>query len=163
MSETPRYYVPHSSVWPIVGSVALFITAYGAANYIQQSTVKVTTATGSVAGIACFWATYTVKRILHIDDSLDVFPVHGIGGIIGTLLTGVFVGVLGGAGLAEGVTVGRQVGIQFVGVIATIIWCAVVSLVIFKLLDITIGLRVTEEQETEGLDLTLHDEKGYNW
>ena len=118
---------------------------------------------GSVAGIACFWTTYTVKRILHIDDSLDVFPVHGIGGIIGTLLTGVFVGVLGGAGLAEGVTVGRQVGIQFVGVIATIIWCAVVSLVIFKLLDITIGLRVTEEQETEGLDLTLHDEKGYNW
>ncbi len=74
-----------------------------------------------------------------------------------------FVGVLGGAGLVEGVTVGRQVGIQFVGVIATIIWCAVASLVIFKLLDITIGLRVVEEHETEGLDLTLHDERGYNW
>ena len=118
---------------------------------------------GSVAGVACFWATYTVKRILYIDDSLDVFPVHGIGGIIGILLTGVFVSVLGGAGLAEGVTMGRQVGIQFVGVIATITWCAVASLAIFKLLDITIGLRVIEEHETEGLDLTLHDERGYNW
>lgn len=118
---------------------------------------------GSVAGVACFWATYTVKRIWYIDDSLDVFPVHGIGGIIGTLLTGVFVGVLGGAGLAEGVTMGRQVGIQFVGVIATITWCAVASLAILKLLDITIGLRVIEEHETEGLDLTLHDERGYNW
>ncbi|MFQ6021464.1 MAG: ammonium transporter [Acidiferrobacterales bacterium] len=118
---------------------------------------------GAAAGVACFWATYTMKRILYVDDSLDVFPVHGVGGVIGTLLTGVFVGVLGGAGLAEGVAMGRQVGIQFVGVIATITWCAVASLIIFKLLDITIGLRVSEEQETEGLDLALHDEKGYNW
>lgn len=118
---------------------------------------------GAAAGVACFWATYAMKRVLHIDDSLDVFPVHGIGGIIGTLLTGVFVGVLGGAGLAEGVTMGQQVGIQFVGVIATIAWCAVATLVILKLLDITIGLRVVEEHETEGLDLTLHDERGYNW
>jgi Amt family ammonium transporter len=144
----------------VTGMVAGLGTITPASGFVGPSGALII---GSVAGVACFWATYTVKRILYIDDSLDVFPVHGIGGIIGTLLTGVFVGALGGAGLAEGVTMGRQVGIQFVGVIATIIWCAVATLVIFKLLDITIGLRVIEEHETEGLDLTLHDERGYNW
>ncbi|MFQ5935822.1 MAG: ammonium transporter [Acidiferrobacterales bacterium] len=118
---------------------------------------------GIAAGVLCFWATHIMKRVLYVDDSLDVFPVHGIGGITGTLLTGVFVGTLGGAGLAEGMTMGKQVGIQFVGVVATIVWCAVVSFVIFKVLDVVIGLRVTAEQETEGLDLVSHEERGYNW
>lgn len=117
---------------------------------------------GVIAGILCFWATHMMKRVLYVDDSLDVFPVHGVGGITGTLLTGVFVGTLGGVGLAEGVSTGKQLGVQLVGVVATIVWCGVVSFIIFKILDATIGLRVTSEQETEGLDLVLHEERGYN-
>ncbi len=117
---------------------------------------------GTTAGVACYWATYTMKRILYVDDSLDVFPVHGVGGIIGTLLTGVFAGILGGAGFGEGMTMSKQLGIQFAGVLTTVVWCGVISFVIFKGLDAAIGLRVTTEQETEGLDLVLHEERGYN-
>jgi ammonium transporter, Amt family len=117
---------------------------------------------GMAAGILCFWATHMMKRILYIDDSLDVFPVHGVGGMTGTLLTGVFVGTLGGIGLAEGVSMGKQLGVQLVGIVATVVWCGIVSFIIFKVLDATIGLRVTSEQETEGLDLVLHEERGYN-
>lgn len=117
---------------------------------------------GTTAGIACYWSTYAMKRILYVDDSLDVFPVHGVGGIIGTMLTGVFAGVLGGAGFGEGMTMGKQLGVQFTGVLATVVWCGVISFVIFKAIDAAIGLRVTAEQETEGLDLVLHEERGYN-
>jgi Amt family ammonium transporter len=100
--------------------------------------------------------------VLHIDDSLDVFPVHGVGGILGTLFAGVFVGTLGGAGLAEGMTMGSQVWVQFVGVVATFVYCTVLSWVLLKLIDVVIGLRVTRDEETEGLDIVLHDETGYN-
>jgi Amt family ammonium transporter len=118
---------------------------------------------GGVAGVACFWATQTVKRKLHIDDSLDVFPVHGVGGIIGTLLTAVFAAsTLGGLGLPEGVTVVRQFGTQLTGVLATIVWCGVLTFVILKVVDALIGLRVGREQETQGLDVVLHEETGYN-
>ncbi|MFQ5994440.1 MAG: ammonium transporter [Acidiferrobacterales bacterium] len=117
---------------------------------------------GITAGIICFWATYIMKRVFYIDDSLDVFPVHGVGGMTGTLLTALFVATLGGAGLAKGMTVGSQLGVQFIGVVATIVWCGVMSFVIFKVLDATIGLRVTDDQETEGLDIVLHEERGYN-
>ncbi len=117
---------------------------------------------GLSAGIICYSATGYLKRKLHIDDSLDVFPVHGVGGILGTLLAGVFVATLGGAGLAEGMTVGSQVWVQFVGVAATIIWCAVATWVILKVVDVAVGLRVNRDEETEGLDLVLHDETGYN-
>ena len=97
------------------------------------------------------------------DDSLDAFGVHAIGGIIGALLTGVFASSsLGGAGLAEGVTIGAQLGKQFVGVGATLVYTAIVSLILLKIVDAIVGLRVTEEQETEGLDIALHDERGYN-
>jgi len=117
---------------------------------------------GLSAGVVCYTATAYIKRVLHIDDSLDVFPVHGIGGILGTMLAGVFIAVLGGAGLAEGMSMGGQVWVQFVGVLATITWCGVASWGILKVLDATIGLRVTEDEETEGLDIVLHDETGYN-
>jgi Amt family ammonium transporter len=117
---------------------------------------------GLSAGVICYLATSLLKRVLHIDDSLDVFPVHGVGGIIGTLFAGVFVGTLGGAGLAEGMTMGGQVWVQFIGVTATFIYCAVLSWVILKLIDAVIGLRVTRDEETEGLDIVLHDETGYN-
>ena len=117
---------------------------------------------GTSAGVICYTCTSYLKQVLKVDDSLDVFPVHGVGGILGTLLAGVFVGMLGGAGLAEGMTIGGQVWVQFVGVIATFVYCAVLSWIILKLLDAVIGLRVTSDQETEGLDIVLHDEVGYN-
>ncbi|MDC3267377.1 ammonia channel protein, partial [Gammaproteobacteria bacterium] len=104
-----------------------------------------------------------IKRTFGYDDSLDAFGVHGIGGIIGAVLTGVFVDAgLGGAGLADGVTMAAQVGKQFVGIVATIVYCGIVSFIILKVLDNVIGLRVSEQDEQEGLDLVLHDEQGYN-
>ena len=117
---------------------------------------------GGLAGIVCFGATQLLKRKLHIDDSLDVSPVHGVGGVLGSLLTGVFVDAsLGGAGLAEGMTVAKQVGVQALAIGATAAWCGVVTFVILKVLAATTGLRVDAEQENEGLDLASHGERGY--
>jgi Amt family ammonium transporter len=119
---------------------------------------------GAVAGFGCYLAATKIKRALGYDDSLDAFGVHAVGGAIGAILTGVFCAPsLGGAGFADGVSsIGSQVGIQFIGVIATIVYTFVVSFVILKVLDMVMGLRVTPEQETEGLDITQHDERGYN-
>ena len=118
---------------------------------------------GMSAGVVCFTATSTLKNVLRIDDSLDVFPVHGVGGIIGTLFAGMFVAVeYGGAGLSEGMSTGSQMGVQAIGVLATAAWTIVVTYVILKVVGMFVSLRVSEEEETEGLDLVLHDEKGYN-
>jgi Amt family ammonium transporter len=118
---------------------------------------------GAVAGTVCFFATQFLKRRLGIDDSLDVSPVHGVGGLIGTLLTGVFVSAsLGGAGLAEGVSIGDQVLTQLIGIVAAILWCGILTWLILKLVNATVGLRVADEQETEGLDLAQHGERGYS-
>jgi Amt family ammonium transporter len=117
---------------------------------------------GLAAGTVCFFATMTLKRKLEIDDSLDVFPVHGVGGMLGTLLTGVFVSAgLGGMGLPEGVSIGQQVGVQLLGVVATIAWCGVVTFVLLKVINAISPLRVTADEETQGLDLVLHEERGY--
>ncbi len=117
---------------------------------------------GMTAGFVCFYATQYVKRRLKIDDSLDVFPVHGIGGIFGSILTGVFAAEsFGGLGLGD-VSISEQVGVQALAVVVTIIWSAVFSYVILKVLDSLIGLRVTAEEETEGLDITQHEETGYH-
>ena len=119
-------------------------------------------AIGIIAGIVCFYATQYVKRKLKIDESLDVFPVHGIGGITGSLLTGVFAASgLGGLGLAEGVTILDQVSVQALAVFVTVLWSAFFSFLILKLLDKWIGLRVTIDEEIEGLDTVLHEETGY--
>ncbi len=117
---------------------------------------------GFIAGVVCYVATAFIKRTLKIDDSLDVFPVHGVGGVIGTLFAGLFVGTLGGVGLAEGMTTAGQVWVQFIGVAATFVWCAVLTWIILKLIDAVIGLRVGSDEETQGLDIVLHDETGYN-
>jgi Amt family ammonium transporter len=117
---------------------------------------------GLTAGVVCYVATAFIKRTLKIDDSLDVFPVHGVGGVLGTLCAGLFVGTLGGVGLAEGMTTGGQVWVQFIGVAATFGYCAVATWIILKIIDVVIGLRVTGDEETEGLDIVLHDETGYN-
>jgi Amt family ammonium transporter len=120
---------------------------------------------GAAAGTICFLATSRLKRKLGYDDSLDAFGVHGIGGVVGALLTGVFASTtLGGAGLADGVeSLLAQVGRQCVGVCVTFVYSAAVSFVLLKLIDKTLGLRVGADEETEGLDLVLHDERGYNF
>ena len=114
------------------------------------------------AGIVCFFATAFIKQKLKIDDSLDVFPVHGVGGILGTLFAGIFVATgLGGIGYANGLDMGSQVTVQLIGVIAVIAFTAIVTFVILKVVDKLLGLRVSDEQETEGLDINQHDERGY--
>ncbi len=118
---------------------------------------------GLIAGVVCFLASTKLKRALGYDDSLDVFGVHAVGGIVGAILTGLCADVaLGGKGLAEGVSVGAQLWIQTKGALFTIVYSAILSYLILKLVDVVIGLRVTDEQETEGLDIALHDERGYN-
>ena len=118
---------------------------------------------GAVAGVVCFFAATKLKRAMGYDDSLDVFGVHAVGGIVGAILTGVCADLsFGGVGLAKGVTIGAQVVTQFKGVLFTIVYTAIASFIILKVLDVVIGLRVTEEEETEGLDISQHDERGYN-
>jgi Amt family ammonium transporter len=120
-------------------------------------------AIGFASGLVCYLFVVKVKRSLGYDDSLDAFGVHGVGGFVGAILTGVFVDAsFGGAGLEEGVGIGSQVASQFIGAGATIVYCGVVSFILLKLIDAVIGLRVSDEQEEMGLDLVLHDEMGYN-
>jgi len=103
----------------------------------------------------------TLRGGSKIDDSLDVFPVHGVGGILGTLLTATFAAEsMGSLGIEK--TIGAQFVVQLAGALTTIVWCGVITFIILKVLDSVIGLRVDEEEETEGLDLVLHDECGYN-
>ncbi len=117
---------------------------------------------GISAGVVCYFATQYIKRSLKIDDSLDVFPVHGVGGALGCLLTAVFfAGSLGGPADA-GYAMGSQFTIQVTGVVATVLWCGILSFIILKVLDAVMGLRVTADEETEGLDLVSHDERGYS-
>ena len=119
-------------------------------------------AIGFAGSLFAWIASTKVKRALGYDDSLDVFGVHGVAGIVGAILTGVFASAtLGGVGLAEGMTIGSQVWVQFVSVVATLVYGGIVSFIILKIVDLIIGLRVTEEQETMGLDLAQHDERGY--
>ena len=118
-------------------------------------------AIGAAAGVGCYWAATSLKRALGYDDSLDVFGVHAVGGIIGAMLTGVFSAVsLGGSGLAHD-TISEQLVAQGMGVGVTIIYTVVVSFIILKVIDALIGLRVDEDSETEGLDVSQHDERGY--
>ncbi|HAS83323.1 MAG TPA: ammonia channel protein [Verrucomicrobia bacterium] len=118
---------------------------------------------GLASGLICFLASTKIKRALGYDDSLDVFGVHAVGGIVGAILTGLCADVaLGGKGLAEGMTIATQLWVQTKGVLFTVVYTTVLSYVILKLVDVVIGLRVTGDQETEGLDIALHDERGYN-
>ncbi len=122
---------------------------------------------GIMGGALCFYATNYLKHKIKIDDSLDVFPVHGVGGILGTLMAGVFVsqelGVFSGNGYAEGMTMGSQLGVQIIGILAVGIYTAAVTYVLIKLVGmLTSGLRVTDDEEQMGLDISDHDEKGYS-
>ncbi|WP_449257288.1 ammonium transporter [Bosea sp. (in: a-proteobacteria)] len=117
---------------------------------------------GIVAGIVCFFFCTTVKNALGYDDSLDVFGVHGIGGIIGSIGTGIFVApALGGVGVAD-YAMGEQVWKQFVAVVVAVLWSGVGSFILYKIVDVVVGLRVTSDQEREGLDIAEHGERAYN-
>lgn len=119
---------------------------------------------GIIAGFVCLWGVHGFKKLTGIDDSLDVFGVHGLGGITGGLLTGIFCSPsLGGQGFKEGWdSIAGQFYGQFMGIVITIVWSLVVSVVAFKIADILIGIRVSPEEESEGLDLATHGERGYN-
>ena len=119
---------------------------------------------GLAGGLVCYKAVNFVKLKLGLDDSLDVFAVHGVGGILGTMLAAVFVlPVFGGAGLAEGATAGSQLGVQAIGVLATVAWSAVASFVILKLTETVTKLRAGDDEITEGMDLAYHGERDYNF
>ena len=156
--EWIKYGKP-SALGTVTGMVAGLGTITPASGFVGPMGALII---GVSAGIVCFYATAFIKQKLKIDDSLDVFPVHGVGGILGTLLAGIFVAAgLGGAGYAEGMNMGSQLGVQLTGVIATIVFTAVATFGSLKLVDMLIGLRVTDEEETEGLDINQHDERGY--
>ena len=118
---------------------------------------------GILAGICCFYSIHIIKQQLRIDDALDVFPVHGVSGILGAIFTAVFAAEsFGGIGIVSMDGIADQLFIQSVGILVTLGWSGLISYLLFKLIDKTIGLRVTEEQEVEGLDISLHDQQGYN-
>lgn len=147
----------------VTGMVAGLGTITGASGYVDAGGALVI---GLTAGVVCFFATQYVKRVLKIDDSLDVSPVHGVGGIIGTLFAGLFaakgLGMFSGKGLADGVSIAHQLGVQLLGVIAVLVYTAVITFVVLKITALfTKGLRVSAEEENEGLDLIDHDERGY--
>lgn len=156
--EWTRYGKP-SVLGIVTGMVAGLGTITPASGFVGPAGALVI---GVTAGVVCFYATQYIKRGLKIDDSLDVFPVHGIGGITGSLLTGVFAASsLGGLGLAEGTSIIDQVGIQALAIVVTIVWSGFFSWLILKALDGWIGLRVTPDEEVQGLDNALHEETGY--
>jgi Amt family ammonium transporter len=160
--EWIKYGKP-SALGAVTGLVAGLGTITPASGFVGPAGALVI---GCSAGLICFYATMTIKQVLKIDDSLDVFPVHGVGGILGTFLVGIFasseLGLFSGQGLADGVTIGDQLGVQMIGILATITYTAVVTYVLLKLVGALVGLRVSDDEETEGLDVTAHNERGYD-
>ena len=144
----------------VTGMVAGLGTITPASGYVGPMGALII---GLVAGVICFFATQFMKRKLKIDDSLDVFPVHGVGGFTGLLLTAVFsASAFDGLGLPEGVSIASQLLVQLIGAVATAAWCGVATFVILKLVNLVLPLRVSPEQENDGLDLVLHEERGYS-
>ncbi len=149
-----------SALGIVTGAVAGLVAITPASGFVGPMGALVI---GAVSGVVCYWGATSLKSKLGYDDSLDAFGVHGIGGIVGALLTGVFVAEgLGGSGLAEGMTIGRQLWAQFLSIVITLIWSGVLSFIILKIVDATVGLRVEEDEERMGLDLSQHNERGYN-
>jgi len=162
--EWKRYGKP-SALGTVTGMVAGLGTITGASGFVGPAGALII---GVIAGGVCFSATTWLKTVMKIDDSLDVFPVHGVGGILGTLLAGIFsatsLGIFSGFGFAEGISsMAGQMKVQFIGVLATITYTAIVSYVILKIVSLmTKGLRVSDEQEIQGLDINMHEERGYD-
>ena len=159
LCEWLRYGKP-SALGIVTGMVAGLGTITPASGFVGPVGALVI---GAAAGMVCFVATSYMKRALNVDDSLDVFPVHGVGGLMGTFLTAIFVSAaFGGGGFPDKVTMGDQVVTQLIGIGATAAWSGVLTWIILKIVDATAGMRVTAEDESEGLDTALHNEKGYN-
>lgn len=119
---------------------------------------------GVIAGVACFYAIQLIKQYLLIDDALDVFPVHGVSGVLGALLTAVFADTaMGGIGIVTEQGIGYQLLMQLLGIAVTVFWSGLISYILFKLIDKLIGIRVSDEEETGGLDINEHDQQGYNF
>lgn len=162
VAEWVRYGKP-SVLGIVTGMVAGLGTITPASGFVGPAGALII---GLTAGVVCFTATNFLKRVLKIDDSLDVFPVHGVGGILGTLMAGIFastgLGIFSGQGFADGISnMAQQLGVQFVGVISVLVYTAIITFVILKVIDIVVGLRVSKEDEIQGLDITLHEERGY--
>ena len=163
MMEWTRHGKP-SVLGIVTGMVAGLGTITPASGFVGRGGALLI---GFSAGIICYYCTWAIKQKFKIDDSLDVFPVHGVGGILGTFYAGIFasdqLGVFSGQGYNEGMTMSSQVGVQLIGIASTFAYTAVVSYVLLKLLDKLMGgLRSSPESETRGLDLSEHDERGYD-
>ena len=154
-----------SALGAVTGMVAGLGTITPASGFVGPAGALII---GLAAGFVCFNATMFIKRVLKIDDSLDVFPVHGVGGLLGTLLTAVFantgLGLFSGQGyLSEEITsIGGQFGVQLIGVVAVLVFTVVATFIILKIIDVIVGIRVVEDDEQTGLDLSMHNERGYD-
>jgi Amt family ammonium transporter len=148
----------------VTGMVAGLGTITPASGYVGPGGALII---GLLAGTVCFFMTQLVKRVWKIDDSLDVFPVHGVGGIIGTFFAGIFastqLGAFSGQGFGAGIeTMSEQLQVQLIGIVATLVYTAVITFILLKFTGLlTRGLRVTKDEEALGLDLSLHEEDGY--
>ncbi len=160
--EWKRYGKP-SALGAVTGMVAGLGTITPASGFVGPAGAIVI---GLSAGVVCFYCTLAIKQVWKIDDSLDVFPVHGVGGILGTFLAGIFasseLGVFSGQGLAEGMTIASQLKVQLIGIAATFAYTAIISFGLFVIIDKLIGLRVSADEEGQGLDITCHNEVGYD-
>ncbi|MCK5496583.1 MAG: ammonium transporter [Hyphomicrobiaceae bacterium] len=157
--EWVKYGKP-SLVGIVTGTIAGLATITPASGFVGPAAAFVI---GLAAGVVCYVCVSLVKRHLKIDDSLDVFAVHGAGGATGTLLTGILVAAsFGGKGLSADMSMGTQFGAQIVGVLATLVWSALLTFLIVKGVQAWVGLRVSDDAEVKGLDITTHGESGYN-
>jgi len=152
-----------SALGAVTGMVAGLGTITPASGFVGPGGALII---GILAGFVCYNATVFLKQRLKIDDSLDVFPVHGVGGALGTILVAIFasagLGVFSGQGLADGMTIASQLQVQVIGVLASAAYTAIATFIILKLVDMMLGLRVSADDETEGLDLNQHNERGYD-
>ena len=160
--EWKRYGKP-SALGAVTGMVAGLGTITPASGFVGPAGAIVI---GLSAGVVCFYCTLAIKQVWKIDDCLDVFPVHGVGGILGTFLAGIFasseLGIFSGQGLTEGMTIASQLKVQLIGIAATFAYTAIISFGLFVIIDKLIGLRVSADEEGQGLDITCHNEVGYD-
>ena len=162
MMESVKYGKP-SVLGAVTGMVAGLGTITPASGFVGPGGALII---GLSAGVVCYYATQAIKQRFKIDDSLDVFPVHGVGGILGTFFAGIFasdqLGLFSGQGYAEGMDMASQVGVQVVGIVSTFVYTAIVTWLLLKFVDAMVGLRIDAEEETNGLDLVEHNERGYD-
>lgn len=161
--EWIKYGKP-TALGTVTGMVAGLGTITPASGFVGPAGALVI---GVLAGLVCFNAVILIKHKMKIDDSLDVFPVHGVGGILGTFLAGIFastqLGVFSGQGFADGIeTMAQQVGVQLIGIASTFIYTAIVTYILLKVVGMITGLRVTPDEEAQGLDIVDHEERGYD-